>query len=528
MKQNENLIYKIIIFLSFMCLNLLLLSNSSGLKISAVIIILCLFVSSYISFFKYKHMLKNKKIVILAIFISSYLCKFFIQYCWSNNIIFKILKYFSINESFFSYLRYIIGILSIPAITYVVLLCIEYIFPRIRLFYRKMTKLEKNFLLITLIISFLGSFIISNLTNIFYLDNIKVYDIIYTSDSGYLYNEDVFMNINMAENDLRQPLFGVFAIPFSFVAHFIGDNFILGSNGYAIMLITIQYLCISISLILISRMMKLKGDKQKLFFLFSYSCFSRLLFGLVIEQYVFAMFYLILTIYVYVNDYEEINYAYIPAVGSLITTGIVFPVITKFKNFKYWIKNVFKCFIVFMSIAIITGRVYEILMIRIKIIDLMRFSGKEILFSDKILQFINFISSMFVAPSSHIVENNGFYSYHLIEVTKINFIGVILLILSILGFVLNKKNKFSIMSLCWIVFSFIILCVVGWGTMENGLILYSLYFDWAYISLIYMFLLRLFKNKNIFKWIIIFVSLILFCINIYEIINIVYFGLIYY
>lgn len=528
MKQKENLIYKIIIFLSFVSLNLLLLCNDGGLNINLFIVFLCLFVAIYLSFFKYKNMFSNKRNVIYAIFISCYLCKFFVHYCSSNNILLKIVKYVSINESYFSYLKYIVGIFSIPAITYVVLLLYEYIFPKIKLFYKSMSKIEKKFLLITLIISFFASFIICNLTNVFYLDNIKVYDIIYTSDSGYLYNEDVFININMPENDLRQPLFGVFAIPFALIAHFIGDNFILAPNGYAIMLTIIQHLCISISLVLISRMMKLNGDKQKLFFLFAYSCFSRLLFGLVIEQYVFAMFYLILAIYIYINNYEEINYMYVPAVGSLITTGVIFPTITKYKNLKTWIKNVFKCFIAFMSISIVTGRVYEILMLKTKLTDLMRFSGKEVLFSDKIMQFINFISSIFIAPSSQIIENNGFYLYHLAETNNLNFFGIIFLILTVLGFILNKKDKFNIISMCWIVFSFIVLCVIGWGTIENGLILYSLYFDWAYISLIYMFALKLFKGNRTFKVFIIFISLTLFCINIYEFANILQFGLKYY
>ena len=42
----------------------------------------------------------------------------------------------------------------------------------------------------------------------------------------------------------------------------------------------------------------------------------------------------------------------------------------------------------------------------------------------------------------------------------------------------------------WLLYSFIILCVFGWGTAENGLILYSLYFSWAAFILIFSLALK--------------------------------------
>ena len=181
-----------------------------------------------------------------------------------------------------------------------------------------------------------------------------------------------------------------------------------------------------------------------------------------------------------------------------------------------------------MCTAIISGRIYELLILKRRLTWLMGFSGKELVFSDKLLQFINFISSIFIAPISNIVVDNGFHAYRLTEVSNVNIFGIILLIIALLGFILNKKTKFSIISMCWIIFSFIVLCVIGWGTAENGLILYSLYFDWAFISLIYMFILKVFNKKTSYKFVIITLSVLMFFINIYEIINIIQFGLQYY
>ena len=42
-------------------------------------------------------------------------------------------------------------------------------------------------------------------------------------------------------------------------------------------------------------------------------------------------------------NYEGVNYAYIGATGTLITSGILFPLITKFKNVKQYPKDILKC-----------------------------------------------------------------------------------------------------------------------------------------------------------------------------------------
>ena len=80
----------------------------------------------------------------------------------------------------------------------------------------------------------------------------------------------------------------------------------------------------------------------------------------------------------------------------------------------------------------------------------------------------------------------------------------------------NKNDKFSIISFIWIVFSYLIIGVIGWGTAENGTILYSLYFGWPYLVLIYKFLeyvCNKFKQKNLLTIITIILILVLLVIN---------------
>ena len=64
-----------------------------------------------------------------------------------------------------------------------------------------------------------------------------------------------------------------------------------------------------------------------------------------------------------------------------------------------------------------------------------------------------------------------------------------------------------------------ILCIIGWGTMENGLVLYSLYFAWAFLILIYKLLKRVFEKFNLekaFRIIIIAISTFLLTYNVIQ------------
>ena len=63
--------------------------------------------------------------------------------------------------------------------------------------------------------------------------------------------------------------------------------------------------------------------------------------------------------------------------------------------------------------------------------------------------------------------------------------GAGILVLALISAVLNSKKLSSRIAACWVGFSFVVLCVLGWGTQENGLILYALYFGWAFAMLLY-------------------------------------------
>jgi len=476
---------------------------------------------------KFKDFFANINIgyAISSLFFGTYIAKAYFN--------FHILDYFN-NLSYIGKLTsqhwVIISMFSIFGISCIVYFFVLKIFPIIKKFYTNLSKNEKRYLFISLIISFLATTFLYYFIKGFYFDKKATYDVYYTSDSVALFKGNAFLNINMGENDLRQPLFGLFSLPSAILAKLFSEIFYFVPNGYAVFLTVIQILLINISVIMLCRLLKLKKSNQILFTLLYFCAFSTVVFSFIMEQYIIGFFYLILTIYSFYENKKEINYAYIGAVSTLLTSGILFPFISKFKNWKYWLKNVFKCFLVFIIIFIIFGQLPQVFCFVEKIQDLLNFSGEKILFNDRLAQYLAFIKSIFIAPQSSFILDKATIlpAYRVMDVYGYSFVGIGILVLCLISLFLNRKNKMAIISSVWILFSFILLCVVGWGTAENGLILYSLYFSWAFIILLYLLVDKIIKNKKFKFGIIISVCICLCIINIPEYLNLINFGLQYY
>lgn len=476
----------------------------------------------------------DKKIFLFSCLFSLYGVGLLYRYTGNNVITYisNILTKLNINLSS-SIITFIICILSLYFIIEVIYYLCCSIFPFCKEEYYKLERSDKLFLIVLVSCYFCISSVLYFKTNIFYRPVYHQqlfipYDVIYTSDSGSLTDLNVYMNVSAVENDIRQPLFGLFSIPFAVLSEFISSFFGFLPNFRYVIFSTIQSMLLGIAIILISRMLGLKNYEKKLFIAMMISTFSFILFSFVYEQYIIALFYLIIAIYVGFCKRKEVNYYYIGAVGTLLTSGVIFPLTSKFDGLKKWILNIAKCFFTFVACMIFSGQILMIFTIDAKIKYLMRFSGNSLSFTDKLLQFIYFIKSIFIAPKSFVLENNYFYSYRIISVDFISRLGILLLLICFVSFILNRKNKFAKISFLWIIFSFLVLCLFGWGTQENGLILYSLYFFWAYVSLICLFINKVFRNKYVKIFIYFIIIFIMLYFNLFEFIKIVQFGIYHY
>ncbi len=158
----------------------------------------------------------------------------------------------------------------------------------------------------------------------------------------------------------------------------------------------------------------------------------------------------------------------------------------------------------------------------------MTFTGKKLSFNNKLKQFLYFVRTLFLAPANNkIIIYNKYFCYRLGSIKNYSIIGIAIILLCLISFIINRKKIIAKISFLWIVYSFIILCLIGWGTKENSLILYSLYFFWAYIVLIFM-LINNIKNIKIKKITYLVIIIIMLFINIKEFINLLMFCLTHY
>lgn len=528
--QKFELIIKIIILLSAPFLSVIMAKGNiynNNIKQYICVGILSFIVMIFI-LKKFKIDKIKSKILIISTLISLYIMKYFIEFS-SSKIIRKLNK--TCFKTHSKNIVYIMAILAIPTLIFFVYLFTKYIVPKIVKFIKELTKNEKKYLLILLVIGGITTIILSSLTTAFTTPLVKnrgiYYDVVYTSDSYSIVKEDAFMNAANPENDIRQPLFGVFALPFGLIARIISEFIIfLPQNlSYGTAMMFIQFMIVGFTNIMIVRLLNLKEkDKKYLYLLFSIS-FPYLIFTIVVEQYVVALFYLILSLYIY-NCSNKTNYSYIASVGTLLTSGVILPAISHEKKIKKIISDIWKTFILFITTTIISGQIIQVMYINKTINHLMSFSGGVTL-NIRFYQFTNFVSSLFFGTKGEI-KNIGHMSYQLTKPSSINIIGILMFILIAISFVLNRKNKMAIISFLWVIFSIILLGIIGWGTTENGLILYSLYFAWAYLILFYLFIKKIFKKENLFK-IVYYVSITIIAIfSIKEFIRIILMAVKYY
>lgn len=440
------------------------------------------------------------------------------------------------SEFFFNLIVLVICVLSVFALFSFLYAFYCYIWNYIKHLDFSGNRIDKYYLIIVGALFALAIIVVYLHTNVFSFSQTSdgtpvMVDVVYSTDSCSLLQQNVFLNPNAGENDVRQPLFEVFSAPFAILAYVLSKILFFLPNGYAICLSIIQGLLILFCIVMLVRLLKVKG-MTKIFILAIFTLtYPTFLFSLCIEQYAFAQFYLILFLYNYFNRREESRYlSYTAATGTLSTSGILFFLIPRRRGFVNWMKEIGYAFLSFCSVFVVFGRLIYLLYMSENVRVLMQFTGATLTFQNKLLQFFNFIPTCLIGPDTVVrIGGSGTEIYEMAPVTALNLLGVILLILVIIGFLINYKNAYARICAFWVAFSFVLLCLFGWGTMENGLVLYSLYFSWAYVSLLILLVQKLLAKWKRARYTVYSISIgLLAIINIPAIYDVICFGIQYY
>lgn len=359
---------------------------------------------------------------------------------------------------------------------------------------------------------------------------IVIYDVLYTADTGAI--ED-FLGTNRKPHKI---LYGIFATPLFLPSYALSKLFFFAPRIHVFLIYATLAFLLLTSVILLSRCLQLRFATKSLFLITSSVSYPFLFFALTWEHYIVYTFWLILFIYtfLYKSKHQEyaLDYLFAAASGSLLTSGFLFPLIFRGTSLYSRMKDLIGFLVIFSCIIIIFGQLNKVLAIIELLEYYLRFSGSKLSFYERFVQFSNFPYFCFFNPNAMIVlfqRDMDFMSWQLTKPATLNTGGLLILGIAFGGFLFNLEKKFARICTAWVVFSVFLFCVIGWGTAENGLILYSLYFSWAYISLAFLAIEKIFSRWSKVRYgIYATLILALAVVNIPGIFHLVQFGIEYY
>lgn len=395
----------------------------------------------------------------------------------------------------------IAAIVSVPALFVYLYWFFGWFSERMRDVFRASDRVERWYLIIACALFAVVITLVYSKTNVFYAANASAasdwdkIDIVYSSDSSMLTGQNVFYNIAASENDIRQPLFGVFAAPFALAAS-LASRVVMKPGAYPAMIQMLQSAFLALSLVLIVRMTGASGAVKALALACGTLLYPTLLFLLNVEQYVFSVFWLILLVWMIVQGEEQgRDTAWVAASGSMVTSGIFLFLLPGKGTFKEKARQAADAVVLFAVFMILLGRVAMLLSSAERVVFLIRFTGEKLSFLARAMQYSTFVSSCLIAPATEIArDTNGVMVFQQTAITQWSLFGILCFVAAFAGYLTNRKSRFAQICAGWAAFSLLLLCVVGWGTSENGLVLYTLYFGWAFVSLIVMLMTRVLEK----------------------------------
>ena len=356
------------------------------------------------------------------------------------------------------------------------------------------------------------------------------YDIVYTTDSGSLMSTNSFFYVNAYENDIRQPMFAVFSMPFSVISMLVSKLLFFVPNAYPVVLACVQAVLLLFGFTLLGRVLGLTGTDRLLFLLLLLVSYPTLLFLFTIEQYVFSVFWVLVLLYAWHERAEHRELPFVAASGSLLASGVLFPLLFEEKGAKARIGALVNGGLMFLAIFVVFARVPLLNRALQNAKDVASFAGGTLPVGERAMQFFAFVSACFARPAAAVdLTTYAHASFQMLPVTGLRWAGIALFALAVVSAVLSWRERSLRACSLWVAFSFLLLFAAGWGAAENGMVLYTLYFFWAYAALLYRLILRVFRKNNALRYAIVAAVLcLLVAVNVAGMLDLIRFAMQYY
>ena len=321
------------------------------------------------------------------------------------------------------------------------------------------------------------------------------FDVIYTADSPKLVQENAYLALRHQENDLRQPLFAVFAAPFQGLPYLLTRFLPKARVLRPLLMDWVQIGLLLFTNFMLAVLLELDSKNRMLFMGVTSLSYPVLLFTLMMEQYIIVYFFLILCIFILIRKKDLAEMPLCSAGGTLLTSLILMPALGTAhpgRQFRSWFSQMLTIAISFLTVLLFFGRMDILLNAPSELLEMLQFSGKHMTWLQKLHQYSGFFSQCLFAPGAGVDPASlGHPSWQLQIPAGFSVSGILILVLSNFSALFKRKQPAAKAAGLWLGFSFFILFLLGWGTTENGLVLYTLYFGWAIWVLLFILLKKL-------------------------------------
>ncbi len=392
----------------------------------------------------------------------------------------------------------VLSLWLIPALYGLVYAFFNGLLRRLRLIFSRMTRTDRLFWCVGWVLAAAGLVWLFLSSSAFYGAPVEqdAVDVLYTSDSGYLYQQNVYIHVNAGENDIRQPLFGVFALPLS--APLWQLSRLLPYPAYPLLMGVLQAGMLLVCLVLLRQMLGIDGLLPLLCLAALYPV---LLFGLMQEQYVFAMLWLMLLVDAHLHGEGDRGWLFGAAAGSMLTSSAFLPLCADWRSWKESLTQMLRALAVFLAMWMIFGRFGGLLDLTRSLswlTDNFVRGDAPLSLLDKLRQYTWFVRSCFAAPEAVLEsDRHGYITWQQAPVDGFSLWGALLLALCCAGFWLCRRQRLAQIAGGWGLCSLALLGIIGYGAVENGMVLYTLYFGWAWWCLLGLGLKRLLPPKGL-------------------------------
>ncbi len=341
------------------------------------------------------------------------------------------------------------------------------------------------------------------------------------SDSALLIDGDTFCNNTSSANDIRQPLLAVFSAPFAMIAHVLAILFSFSLPGlfgykyvYSVAIAFLQIGSFAVVGVIIKRIIASFTDESfawSVVLLYSVA-YSTVVFALTVEQYAFSLLALIIfigySVLIRQNQTEQqqqedsIGYDLMAmaAIGTIATS--IIPVIYFFtataKSVKSFINSTLELIAVGLGSVIVFSKFGLLFNLNQRVEALSVYAdidSSQLGPVNKIEQYLHFVYSILFSPA--VLFQDGVVLQVLPQdiPPTIYLSAIVISAVCVISAILFIKVRFVQCCFLWILFGFFLMGVMGWGSRENGMMLYSSYFGWAYIPLIVLPIYKITGNN---------------------------------